>query len=466
VDTPRRARPAPGERAVFGRVVRRARQQAGLTLAQLGDRTGYSASQVSRYERGVAPLTDTGVLRRFCAALGIAPQIFGLTATPAHGAGHDGSPTPGRGRPAAVARRVSAEPGWEDGEDPVRRRQLLASLAATAAAAAGVTAIAGPASAEGISAPGDLLIGRVRDAMLGLGPAPADCSLDQLQAGLASAMTEFHTCQYHRLANRLPRLISTVHALASADGQQASALLAGTYTLVTRMLIKLEGAGGQLGWMAADRAAAFATSAQDPLADAEAARNLAVLARRAGWHSQAMQIALHAADQPGLRDGLAEHTAERGLLIQSASYSAAKRGDQSAMRELTDEAIAISARLGRRTLLRDHGGGFSLATVELHRISAEYSLGEAGAALAAAKRIVPAQLPSVERRARYFADVAQAFGQLGRRDQAISALLAAERQAPDEIHSRPATRALISGLLLSGHTTPELRGLAARSGLA
>jgi hypothetical protein len=103
-----------------------------------------------------------------------------------------------------------------------------------------------------------------------------------------------------------------------------------------------------------------------------------------------MQIALHAAERPELRDGRAEHTAKRGLLIQSASYSAAKRGDQSAMRELTDEAvaIAIAARLGRRTLLRDHGSGFSPATVELHRISAEYSLGEAGAALTAAKRIV------------------------------------------------------------------------------
>jgi tetratricopeptide (TPR) repeat protein len=348
---------------------------------------------------------------------------------------------------------------------PVRRRQLLAGLAATAATAAGVTAITGPASSEGIPAPGDLLIANVRDAMLGLGPAPVDSTLDQLQAGLASAMTEFRSCQYHRLAHRFPRLVSTVHAIASSDSAQASTLLADTYTLVTRMLIKLEDAGGQLGWMAADRAATFATSAQTPMANAEAARNLAVLARRAGWHSQAMQIALQAADRPELRDGGAEHTAERGLLIQSASYSAAKRGDQSAMRELTNEAAAIAAHLGNRTLLRDHGGGFSPATVELHRISAEYSIGEPGAALAAAKRIVPAQLPSVERRARYFADVAQAFGQLGRRDQAIGALLAAERQAPDEIRSRPATRALISGLLLSGRATPELRGLAAQSGL-
>jgi hypothetical protein len=49
----------------FGAIVRGARTAQGLTLAELGHRTGYSAAQVSRYERGLAPLTDIAVLRRF-----------------------------------------------------------------------------------------------------------------------------------------------------------------------------------------------------------------------------------------------------------------------------------------------------------------------------------------------------------------------------------------------------------------
>ena len=179
-----------------------------------------------------------------------------------------------------------------------------------------------------------------------------------------------------------------------------------------------------------------------------------------------MAIALTAADRIELREGGPARAAERGLLIQSAAYSAAKNADRSAMRELTDEAATIAAGLGGATLLRDHGGGFNTATVQLHRISAEYSLGEAGAALTAARRIVPASLPTVERRARYLADIAQAYGQWGRRSQCINALLTAERQAPEEIHARPAIRALVYGLLVSGRTTPELRGLAARCGLA
>jgi ribosome-binding protein aMBF1 (putative translation factor) len=62
-----------------GAIVRAARLAAGLTLADLGRRCGYSASQVSRYERGLQALTDITLLRRFSQMLAIPPQAFGLT---------------------------------------------------------------------------------------------------------------------------------------------------------------------------------------------------------------------------------------------------------------------------------------------------------------------------------------------------------------------------------------------------
>lgn len=104
---------------------------------------------------------------------------------------------------------------------------------------------------------------------------------------------------------------------------------------------------------------------------AEAARQLAVLARKAGWHQEALSIALSAADHPDLRGAGRPGAAERGLLIQSAAYAVARRGDRDGMRELTDEAAAVAKELGGTVLLRDHGGGFSPLTVQLHRISAE-----------------------------------------------------------------------------------------------
>ncbi len=71
-----------------------------MTLAELGKRTGYSAAQVSRYERGIAPLTDINVLIRFTRALGIPPGAVGLTGTTCSSGAHSLPPAP----PAARSR--------------------------------------------------------------------------------------------------------------------------------------------------------------------------------------------------------------------------------------------------------------------------------------------------------------------------------------------------------------------------
>lgn len=439
-----------------GELIRSRRQVRGWTLADLGARTGYSASQVSRYERGRSPLSDIAVLRRFADVLDIPPKEFGLTATP--------PPAESRhGYPVAAGLRYPRLPGprvgptrREDGDDPVRRR---AFLAITAAAAAGVSLPA--AAAEDVPV-GQVLVGRLRDAMLGIGQDDELPGREQLPVEIARAHADFHACNYTNLAGRLPRLIRAGHALGSGHEGEHFDLLEQSYLLATRMFIKLD--EQQLGWMAADRARQVAEAVGNRLAVAEAARNLAVLARRAGWEDQALSIALHAADDPGLR-GSRFGGAERGLLIQSAAYSAARRGDSAGMRELTAEAAAIAAELGGTVNLRDHGGGFSPATVQLHRISAEFSTGDPSAALAAARALPPQSLPTVERRARYYTDVAAALAQRRSRDQCVRALLTAEQLAPQETHSRPAVRSLIAGLLLSGRTTPELHALAARAGV-
>src|ERR1700722_2036241 len=119
-----------------GEVVRTARVRSGLTQAELGNRTGYSAAQVSRYERGVTPLRDVSVLRRFARALAISPGELGLAGTgPGGGSGRAliaaASGVPSR----VVPSRVAGEPGGRD--EDVRRRQLLAALGAAAAGAGG-----------------------------------------------------------------------------------------------------------------------------------------------------------------------------------------------------------------------------------------------------------------------------------------------------------------------------------------
>lgn len=347
----------------------------------------------------------------------------------------------------------------------MRRRKLLAGLAATAAATAGAPLLGSGTAQADEDLLGELLVARLRDAMLGPGTATAAPSYEALSTDFTRALADFDACRYASLAVRLPRLIRDGHALTApnGDGTAHYALLAKSYLLATRMLVKM--AEQQLGWMAADRARQLAEAAQDVLAVAESARQLAVLARKAGWHSEALSIALSAADHPDLRRAGRAGTVVRGLLVQSASYTLARRGDRDGMRELTDEAAAIAKELGGGTLLRDHGGGFSPVTVTLHRISAENHAGDPLAALAAARSISLKALPSVERRSRALGDIAVTYDRLSRRTDCVRTLLAAERLAPQETHARPATKSLISSLLVSGPTSTELRGLAERSGV-
>lgn len=209
---PRRERP--------GQVVRAARVRSGLTLAELGGRTGYSAAQVSRYERGVTPMTDVAVLRRFARALAIDPGELGLAAAPSRVAAVSAVPW----RPGSST--VGGEPGGRD--DEVRRRQLLAALGAAAAGAAGARVPAAVAPAvPGDTRVGELLVSQVRDAMLGLAPVPSKASADAVRAGLDGALADFRGSRYGRLSVSLPRLIAAASSGAAGRLPRAAALGAG-----------------------------------------------------------------------------------------------------------------------------------------------------------------------------------------------------------------------------------------------
>jgi transcriptional regulator with XRE-family HTH domain len=99
---------APGRH--LGAIVRGVRTAQGLTLAELGRRTGYSAAQISRYERGLASLTDIGVLRRFADALDIAPQVLGLAPAPARGLQRQDGQRPDAASPRTATGSESVKP--------------------------------------------------------------------------------------------------------------------------------------------------------------------------------------------------------------------------------------------------------------------------------------------------------------------------------------------------------------------
>ncbi|MET7959027.1 helix-turn-helix domain-containing protein [Micromonospora zamorensis] len=433
----------------FGVLLRVARTAARLTLAEAGQRCGYSAATLSRIERGRQPLTDVTVLRRLAEIFDIPPELFGL-------ATGDGRRFNGLG--GSLDRVLGEEPSREAGGGPVRRRDVLGGLA-------GIVGAAIPVTGDGPAAMPGRVVSSLEDALLGNAPAPADpVDPARLRAALGTAWSDFHACRYTRLSSRLSGLVSmatSAHSVANVDDRPTTAsTLAQTYHLTTQVLIKLHEDG--MAWSAMDRARQAAREADDPLLTAETARISAIVLRRSRHRVRAEQTVTSAAQALDAATGLTsiEQGCAYGRLLATAAYTAALSDRRDTAWELLTEADEASRRAGA-------GSGFAGVDVALYKISVARTLGDFGAAVQYARALRPERLGNVERRARYWEDVALALFGRGAHAEAYRALLAAEQTAPQEVRYRPWAQQL-TGALLSvdrRQALPGLRSFAARTGI-
>lgn len=436
-----RSQPEPGV------VVRVARTARDWSQAELGRRCGYSASQVSRWETGRLPLRDVTLLRTLADVLGVPASLFGLDNT--SGRAHASS--------AAAGPRVGPTTIPAAEEDPVRRRAFLQLVALTGSS----LALPSPGGAARGADPAQVLAGRLGDVLLGP-PQPArPAPVAVLAKDLAGARREFTACSYLPLASRLPALIAAAEVTA-ADRLDAAAsqMLAESYNLTTRALIKMEASG--LEWLSADRAVHAARAGENALTLAESQRLVASVARRAGHHDRAQSLTLAAADQLEVRGPrpAPAHLAMYGTLYLSAAYAAARAGDRERAADLLTEANATA----RRLVDDPHRHRSLVANLVSHQVSAAYLLGDVGAALAHARTLPLAMIPTTERRARLLVDTAQAWARWDKPTHAYRALLAAERTAPGEVRTRTAARRLVVDLMAAPRqsTMPGLPALAHR----
>jgi transcriptional regulator with XRE-family HTH domain len=420
-----------------GSVIRAARTARNWSQAKLGRRCGYSASQVSRWETGAVPLRDVGLLRTLADVLTVPPAVFGL-ATGGADTGERSSPSTGNA--GHKVGRVTTSPRAQE-DDPMRRRAFLQLGALTGSALAWPVADS-PTPTE--MDPARALAGQLGDALLGPMPAGEPAPPHALADALTLARQDFTACRYLPLAARLPALLAAAEATAATRADPTVyRLLAQSYNLTTRALIKLETSG--LEWLAADRALGAARHAEHPLTLAESQRLVASVARRAGHHDRAQTLTLAAADHLDTRGAqpAPEHLAMYGMLHLSAAYAAARAGDRDRAHDLLTEADTTATRLADHP---EHHRAL-VANLVSHRVSAAYLLGDAGAALTHARSLPLTAIPTTERRARLLVDTAQAWAQWNKPDQAYRTLLAAERTAPGEVRTRNTVRRLVTDLI-------------------
>ncbi|MGH3908249.1 MAG: helix-turn-helix domain-containing protein [Pseudonocardiaceae bacterium] len=430
-----------------GILIRVSRTAQNLTLVQAGPLCGYSASTLSRIETGRQPLTDVALLRHFAEVFHIPLQLFGLapTATTSSPIGVVPAST------WSLAATVSGTTAREDGEDPVRRRNVLSGLVAvTGGALLGVPGHAASAP------PGPLL----------RSPSTTTAqpvSAQALRSSLVAARSLFHGCRYSDLAVALPDLITTAQVSCDAatgdHHETVSTLLADSYSLAANLCTRLH--DNALAWVTADRARSAAHTSGNIASIAEAARVASIALRRHDHHDTAITLLTDTA----LRLGDGTGTAARdllgayGALLCTASYTAAQNGNRSQALELIGEAEDAARRLDGP--ITSHST-FNSTNVAVYQIGVRTALGDSGTALDYARRIEIRSLPTPERQARLCLDTARAWHRFGDLRKCYQALRAAEHLAPEELR-RPSVRSLVAGLLHTPGPAPaDLRAFTAR----
>jgi transcriptional regulator with XRE-family HTH domain len=280
------------------------------------------------------------------------------------------------------------------------------------------------------------------------------------------AWAAFEFADYDVVSLVLPALIENAQQAYALLGDESTArLLIEVYQITASTLRKL--GEYSLAWLAGDRGMMLARQNGDVAAVAATGFRIAnaFLSMGRSVQAQALNISLVEDLQPEL-SGEANRALYGHVLLQAA-VAAAAHGDQSDVRDLTNEATSVARHVSPAN--NHHHLAFCQTNVLLHEVGALLALGEGGRAVEVANSIDEGGVRALrrERRAAFLVDIARAHGQAGNRDDAMRNLLQAETVASREVRCRPLVQATIADLLRRSKTTPPLAlaQLAERSGV-
>ncbi|ASO20997.1 transcriptional regulator with XRE-family HTH domain [Actinoalloteichus hoggarensis] len=268
--------------------------------------------------------------------------------------------------------------------------------------------------------------------------------------------------RYTRLLGLLPSMIAELRATAAASTRpEPHELLSRCLWLAGCTLVHL----GQPdpAWLAIRQAISAADRGGDDLLAAVLRGSAAWQLLVQGRQVEAQRLAAHAAAsiQPG-PDASPDRLAAYGSLITTGATAAARAGGAAEARHLLAQAADVAAHTGDRVDYETYFGPSQVAmqTVDVAVVTEDYA-----GALTAAARMPPNSTLPLASRARHLTDQAFAAARLGRREQAVQALLVAERMAPDWMEYQTLPRRVVSELLGAERSTP-LRALAHRLGVS
>lgn len=345
----------------------------------------------------------------------------------------------------------------ESGERDLRSHELLLRVAA-ALQVQDLTVITG---AEGPSAP--VPLGRLQHPGMPaiwaavmqrpLSPhnsaaAPADPEI--LQGRVDQTWRQWHTSPRQRteVGAQLPDLIrdaeAAVRALDGAQRRAALVALSDVYRLTGQATAYI--APAELAWVVADRALTAAQEADAPAAIAAAAWNMGNILRETSYPEEAMRVVVEAADliRPYLDDAPADWSGIYGALQLHAAVTAAREAREGDAWRYWDKGDQVAKSLPASYV--HPSTVFSRANVDFHAVSVATDLQKAQKALGLADDIDPDTMPSVERRARLWVEVARGHLQRGDRTAALHVMQKAHRISAETVSYTPSARHVAADL--------------------
>ncbi len=348
------------------------------------------------------------------------------------------------GLPGANENEPASQPppaSSQEDTEPVRRRTFV-ELTGISLAGAILPSAAKTSPAIGIEPLVLMLTGTSPE------PFATPPDLTGLALSVTRARKDYQACRYAELVSRLPGLLSQLDSacrcLSGDDRLRACALSADAHHVTAGFLLKIGDYG--LAHIATDRSMTAALASQDPLTVGTSARIVIHTLMSSGHLTAAVTTAQNHAARLDYETGTTtpESLSVYGSVLLRGALAAAQHDDRATAHEMLAEAADTARRLGSDANLR--GTAFGPVNSQMHQVNVAVTLGDAGTAIELARRIDLRAVTVTERKASLLIDVALAFFQWGKYEQAHAALRAAEDTAPQEVAARSSVATLARNL--------------------
>ncbi|MFD7516102.1 helix-turn-helix domain-containing protein [Streptomyces niveus] len=271
-----------------------------------------------------------------------------------------------------------------------------------------------------------------------------------LQARVDQTWNLWHTSGRNRteVAALLPSLIRDAEAATRAhdgdDRRAALVVLSDVYRLTGQATAYV--APAELAWVTADRALTAAQNADHPAAIAAAAWNMGNILRETAYPQEALRVVTEAADliRPHLEGAPDDWRGIYGALQLHAAVTAARDGQDGDAWRYWDAGDQVAKSLPVSYV--HPSTVFGRANVDFHQVSVAVDLKQSRSALSRADDLDPDIMPSVERRARLWVEVARGHLQRGDRTAALKVMQMAHDIGAETVAYTPSARTVAADL--------------------